>query len=153
MQEKEANDFATELLMPEILFKEACLKKKFSPNLIRELAEKFNTSVTSIVYRFIDFGNHPICSVLSKDGKVEYYKKSKEMRYWMTDRTRLDVPYDSVANEYYTKNIIYRKEDSAQQIYKSTWFELNEYDKDNLMFEYCIITQRYNTVLSVIWEK
>lgn len=153
IQEKEANDFATELLMPEGLFKDACFKKKFSPDLVRELSEKFNTSITSIIYRFIDFGNHPICAFFSKDGKIEYWKKSKEMRYWIPDRNKLNVPSDSVANEYFTQNRIYRKEDSAQQIYKSTWFELGEYDKDSSMFEFCIITPKYNTVLSVIWEK
>ncbi len=153
IQEKEANDFATELLMPEVFFREACLKKKFSPELLRELSEKFNTSITSTVYRFIDFGYHPICAIFSKDGKVEYSKKSKDLLYWIPNRNKLNVPSDSVANEYYTQNRIYRKEDSAQQIYKSTWFELGENDRDNPMFEFCVITPRYNSVLSIIWEK
>lgn len=153
IQEIEANDFATELLMPEILFKEACFKKKFSPDLLRELSEKFNTSITSVVYRFIDLGYHPICTFFCRDGKVEYWKKSKEFRYWIPDRNKLNVPSDSVANEFFAQNRIYRKEDSAQQIDKSTWFELGDYDRDSPMFEFCIITPRYNTVLSVIWEK
>src|SRR5690606_12319429 len=53
-QEVEANDFASELLMPEELFRDCCFKKKFSPDLIRSLSERFNTSLTSVVYRFID---------------------------------------------------------------------------------------------------
>jgi len=152
-QEKEANDFATELLMPELLFKDACLKQKFSPDLMRQLSEKFNTSLTSTIYRFIDFGNHPICVFFSKDGKIEYHKKSTQLYYKIPDRNKLSVPSDSVANEYYSQNRIYRKEDSAQQISKSTWFELGDYDKDTPMFEFCVITPRYNTVVSVISEK
>ncbi|KIC89909.1 ImmA/IrrE family metallo-endopeptidase [Flavihumibacter sp. ZG627] len=152
-QEKEANDFATELLMPEVLFKNACFKQKFSPDLIRLLADKFNTSITSTIYRFIDFGNHPICIFFSKDGKVEYHRKSAQAYYKIPDRNKLNVPTDSVANEYYSQNRIYKKEDSAQQIYKSTWFELGDYEADRPMFEFCVITPRYNTVLSVIWEK
>ncbi len=139
--------------MPEALFREACERKKFSPDLIRELSERFNTSITSTVYRYVEVGNHPIVAFLSKDGKVEYWKKSPEMRYWIPDRNNLPVPPDSVADEYYTKNRIYRKEDAAQQIFKSTWFELGKYDKDSNMFEYCVITPRYNTVLSVVWER
>jgi hypothetical protein len=152
-QEKEANDFAGEVLMPEQLFRSHCFKRKFSPDLIRELSEKFNTSITSIVYRFVELGNHPIAAFYSKNGKIQYWKKSDDIRYWIPDKNKLDVPSDSVANEFYVYNRIYRKEDSAQEITKSTWFELGKYDEDTPMYEYCIVTPRYNSVLSVVWEK
>ena len=42
-QEVEANDFASALLMPPELFKAACFKKKFRPDLLRQLADTFNT--------------------------------------------------------------------------------------------------------------
>lgn len=152
-QEIEANDFASTLLMPVELFRAACFKKKFSPDLLRQLADVFNTSITSTAYRYIDLGNHPICTFFSKDGKIFYWKKSKDFYGKIPDTTKLSVPSDSVANEFYAYNRIYRKEESAQEITKSTWFELGEYDKDTPMYEYCIITPRYNTVLSVIWER
>jgi hypothetical protein len=152
-QEIEANEFASELLMPEPLFRDACVKNKFSPDLLRELADQFNTSITSTVYRYIELGRHPICTFYSRNGKLIYWKKSEEFRYWIPDRNKLNVPSDSVANEYYVHGRIYRKEESAQQINKSTWFELGENDRDTPMFEHCIVTPRYNTVLSVIWEK
>ncbi|TDE13192.1 MULTISPECIES: ImmA/IrrE family metallo-endopeptidase [Dyadobacter] len=152
-QETEANAFAAELLMPEVLFKEECYKKVFSPDLVRVISERFQTSITSTVYRFIDFGNHPICVFYSKDGKIKYWRKSEDFRYRISDRNKLEVPSDSVANEYYKAGRIYSSRDSAQVIYKSTWFELGKYDRDTEMFEYCIITKQYNTVLSVIWER
>lgn len=151
-QEVEANNFASELLMPEDLFKSFCFKKKFTPDLIRSLSEKFNTSLTSVVYRFIEHGNHPICVFYSKGGKVQYWKKSEDMKVWIPDINKLNVPADSVANEYYKYKRIYKKEESAQEIDKSTWFSLGKYDDDSPMYEYCIITPRYNSVLSVIWE-
>ena len=152
-QEKEANDFAAALLMPEDLFRASCLKQKFTPDLIISLSEKFNTSLTSIVYRFIDLGNHPIAAFYSKGGIVQYWKKSDDMRYWIPDKNKLNVPSDSVANEYYVYNKIYPTKDSAQEIVKSTWFDLGEYDEDTPMYEFCIITPRYKCVLSVVWEK
>lgn len=152
-QEIEANEFASELLMPELLFKEACFKQKFGSELIKNLSERFNTSLTSTVYRYIDLGPHPICVFYSKDRKVQYWKKSEQFRYWIPDRNKLNVPGDSVAEEFYAKGKIYTKKDSDQIITKSTWFELREYDTDTPMFEFCIITPRYNTVLSVVWEK
>lgn len=152
-QEIEANEFASELLMPESLFKQACFKRKFSSDLLRELAETFNTSITSTAYRYRQFGNHPICLFFSKDGKIIYWKKSDDFSVWIPDRNKLSVPADSVAFEYYSKGTIYSKKDSDQQIFKSTWFELGENNADTPMFEYCVVTPRYNTVLSVIWEK
>jgi Zn-dependent peptidase ImmA (M78 family) len=151
-QEKEANDFAAELLMPANLFKANCEKKVFSPELISELAQKFNTSLTSTVYRFVDLGNHPIAAFYSKNKKVQYWKKSTDLYYKIPDINKLDVPSDSVANEFYAHKRIYPKKDAAQEISKSTWFELGKYDEDTPMFEYCIITPRYNSVLSIIWE-
>lgn len=151
-QEKEANDFAAELLIPRDIFKESCYKKKFSPDLIKELADKFNTSLTSIVYRFVDFGNHPIAAFYNKNGKACYWKKSEDMRYKIPDRNKLDVPSNSVANEFFVYNRIYQKQDAIQEITRTTWFELGKYDEDSAMFEFCIITPRYNSVLSVVWE-
>lgn len=153
IQEREANDFASELLMPTDSFTEACRRQKFGSSLIRSLSERFNTSLTSTVYRYIDLGSHPICAFYSKDGIVQYWKKSSSFSFWLKDRNRLRVPSDSVAEEFYSKNKIYSKHDSDQIIYKSTWCELGPSENDSQMYEYCIITPGYNTVLSIIWAK
>jgi Zn-dependent peptidase ImmA (M78 family) len=151
-QEAEANEFATELLMPTIEFFKFIYLKKFTPGLLRELAEKFQTSITSIVYRYIDIGHHPICVFYSKDGKLLYWKRSQKFPYYIGDKNGLPVPIDSVAQEYFQSKKIYSKEESTQEIRKSTWFELGEYDRnDPVMFEYCIVTKKHNTVLSVVW--
>jgi Zn-dependent peptidase ImmA (M78 family) len=149
-QEAEAYAFASELLMPQRKFQEHCFKKKFSPDLIRSLSDRFNTSITSVAYRFVEFGNHPIALFYSKDSKVQYWKKSNDFKVWVPEINKLNVPSDSVANEFYTSGKIYSKDKSKQQIWKSTWFTADE--DDTKMYEYCIITPRYNTVLSIVWE-
>jgi Zn-dependent peptidase ImmA (M78 family) len=153
IQEKEANDFASELLMPTEAFSAACQRQKFGGSLIRSLAQRFNTSITSTVYRYIDLGPHPICVFYSVNGIVQYWKKSQNFNYWLKDRNRLRVPEDSVAQEFYGKNKIYHINDSDQVIYKSTWCELGALETDSQMFEFCVIVPHYNTVLSVIWAK
>lgn len=152
-QEQEANDFASELLMPCESFLKSCQKKKFGSELIRSLASQYNTSLTSTVYRYIDLGPHPICVFYSKDDIVQYWKKSKNFDFWVKDRNRLRVPEDSVAREFYSKGKIYPTHDSDQTIFRSTWCELGKYDTDIQMFEFCIVTPQYNTVLSIIWAK
>ena len=154
-QETEANEFASELLMPEGLFKQEIQGKKFDPQLLRDLADRFQTSITSVAYKYFELGDHPICLFYSYDNKVSYWKRPENYPHYIIDRTKLPPPEDSVAAEFFDKEKIYRKADSKQPIWKSTWFELNncENDQDFKFYEYCIITSKYNTVLSIVWEE
>jgi len=154
-QETEANEFASELLMPEALFKKECEGKKFSPDLLRKLSERFQTSVTSVAYKFFELGNHPVCLFYMHNNKVQYWKRPDPYPHFIVDRTRLAPPEESVATEFFSKGKIYNKEQSKQQIWKSTWFDLKDWENDNdfKFYEYCIVTPKYNTVLSVVWEE
>jgi len=154
-QELEANEFASELLMPDKLFLKEVKGKKFSPLLIKQLAEQFKTSLTATVFRYLQFDQfHPICIVIIENGIVKYWKKSDDLKFWLGDYTRLAPPSDSVAAEYLQKNydFVYKFEEKAQIVNKSTWFNLREYDVDTDFYEYCIPTKRYKTILSIIWE-
>lgn len=154
-QELEANEFAAELLMPEQLFLKEARGNKFSPLLIKQLAERFKTSLTATIFRYLQFEQlHPVCLVFIENGRVRYWKKSDSLKVWMGDYNRLPPPSDSVAMEYLQKDyeFIYKLEEKAQQINKSTWFNLNEHDDDTTFYEYCIPTRRYKTILSIIWE-
>lgn len=153
--ENEANEFASELLMPSKLFIEKQKGKKFSPQLLRDLAEYFKTSLTSVAFKYLQLGNHPICLFHSFNGRVSYWKRPDEFPHYIVDRTKLSVPEDSVAYEFFESGKIYRKSQSSQPIWKSTWFELKHWedDKDFDFYEFTIITPSYNTVLSVVWEE
>lgn len=154
-QETEANEFASELLMPELLFKKECCGKKFSPDLLRYLADRFQTSITSVAYKYFELGDHPICLFYSHNNQVKYWKRPDGYPHFINDRTRLTPPEDSVAAEFFDKQKIYSKEQSKQQIWKSTWFELKHWENDTnfKFYEYCIVTPTYNTVLSIVWEE
>jgi hypothetical protein len=155
-QESEANSFASELLMPEVLFRKVCEGQKFSPDLLHALSERFKTSITSVAYRFFDYGNHPICLVYSLRGKVIFWKRPEDYPHFIIDYSRLTPPEGSVAREYFddpTK--LYPRSQSKQHVWKSDWFKLNwnEQDQDTQFYEYCIVTPKYQSVLSVIWEE
>ncbi|WP_305981976.1 ImmA/IrrE family metallo-endopeptidase [Roseivirga thermotolerans] len=154
-QETEANEFASELLMPEREFRKEANKHKFSPDLIRHLADHFSTSITAVAYRYFKHGNHPICLIYSYNGKVKYWLRPDPYDHFLIDRKGLSPPDDSVAMEFFLKGKIYRKDQSKQQIWKSTWFELRNWENDNdfNFYEYCIVTPKYNTVLSIVWEE
>lgn len=154
-QELEANEFASELLMPTHLFKMEARGKKFCPQLIKQLAERFKVSLTAVTFKYLKCDLHPICIVQIVEGKVRYWKKSTSMNIWIGDITKLPPPSDSVAMEYIQKGyeFVYSLEEKGQKIKKSTWFTLREYnDNDTDFYEYCIPTKTYKTILSIVWE-
>lgn len=155
LQEWEANDFASELLMPEKIFVSESYGKPFSPILVKYLSERFKTSISSAVIRCMHLDVHPVMIVFINNGIVRNWDKSSSWRYWIKECTKIPPPDDSVAMEYINADydFIYTGTEKAQQISKSTWCELGKYDKDTEFYEYCIPTKQYKTIISIIWEK
>lgn len=154
-QELEANEFASELLMPEKLFLKEAKGKKFTPLLIKNLSERFKTSLTATIFRYMQFEQlQPLCVVFIENEKVKYWKKSDDLKVWLGDFTRLAPPYGSIAAEYIENNydFVYKLEEKAQTISKSTWFKVGDNEEDTSFYEYCIPTKKYKTILSIIWE-
>ena len=106
------------------------------------------TSEASRINRMLDDIN------ASLNRRVKYWKKSKDLHVFVKECTRLPPPSDSVAMEYLQQDyqFIYKFEEKAQRISKSTWFDLKSYDEDTDFYEYCIPTKTHQTVLSIIWE-
>lgn len=154
-QEYEANQFVTEYLMPSDLFYSEAKGKFFSPELIRNLANRFMTSLTSVAFKYFDSKLHPIAMFHVFNGKVKYWKKSDDLNIWIKDITKLPPPEDSVAMEYIEADYkpIYKTGELQQTISKSTYFKLGDYDEDTDFYEYCIVTESFKNILSIVWEK
>jgi|TARA_R110000868_G_scaffold99251_3_gene273272 Zn-dependent peptidase ImmA (M78 family) len=154
IQEIEANDFAGELLMPEKVFKEFISGESFGQALIKEISLRFNTSLTSVIFRMITLDIAPIFVAFIVNGVVQYWRKTSDLKCWVNDITKLPPPEFSVAKEYIDANyeFIYEGPDKTQIIDKSTWFKLDDQEEDIEFYEYCIPTKKYKTIISVIWE-
>ena len=154
LQEFEANDFASELLMPENVFRLFIKNRSFGPILIKELSVRFKTSLTSVIFRMLTLDIAPVFVVFISNGIVHYWRKSDDLRVWVNDLTKLPPPEESVAQEYLDANYdyVYSDTEKAQLINKSTWFKLNDWEDDIDFYEYCIPTKQYKTIISLIWE-
>jgi len=141
--------------MPEQLFRKEASGKPFTPELVKYLSERFNTSISSAVIRCMHLDIHPLMVVFINNGIVRNWDKSSSWQYWIKDCTKIPPPSDSVALEYINADydFIYTGIDKAQEISKSTWCALGKYDEDSDFYEYCIPTKQYKTIISVIWEK
>jgi len=156
VQEVEANEFAGELLMPEKIFLEAAHGRKFSPALLKSLAERFKASITAVAFRCLYFDLHPFALFYIENGIQRYWRKSSSFRVWVPEvKNGLEPPSNSVAMEYIRSNydFIYKQDDKAQLIKKSTWFDIERLrQEENDIYEYCIPTKSNKSVLSVVWE-
>ena len=121
-QETEANEFASELLMPTPAFMKAIAGRPFSPKLMEDISEHFGTSISSVVYRYVSCGAHPVAVVYSYKGKVVWMKKNRDMRRWMIDWTGLNVPKNSVTEEFFQYGVVYDTDD-IQDIDIGVWFQ------------------------------
>jgi Zn-dependent peptidase ImmA (M78 family) len=152
IQEYEANTFAAEILLPSTIFQKEIERKFFSLELIKSVADKYKVSQSSIIYRFVEFGNHPLCVFYSMENKVRFWKKSHDFYYKIKECTKIPPPINSVAAEFFDHGIFYTGKDAKQQIVKSVWLDVKEDYADDTFYEFCLVHSESNLAISVIWE-
>ena len=99
--EREADEFASNLLVPENYLNELLFKKTFlTLKDLLELANELQVSATAMAIRYVNMTPEPCAVILSQDGKQKFYWASDEMEYtgfkW---RGRKDIPWDSASSE------------------------------------------------------
>src|SRR5690606_3947221 len=146
--EREADYFASCLLMPEERFSKDISGKKFSYELIDSLRTTFCVSITACAFRFAEIGNHPIMMVYSENGRVIWKNCSEDFPYkYLLYEDR--VPPNSVMGEYFQNigsNLYKQEEVWAVDIFQHVRND-SVYRK---FFEYCIMHK--GKALSIIWE-
>lgn len=80
-QEEEANAFAAELLMPSVLFRPNAEPARPTMAAIRDLSEKFNTTLSSTALRFVEFCSHPCAIVFSKSDAIVWWRTGPGFPY------------------------------------------------------------------------
>jgi Zn-dependent peptidase ImmA (M78 family) len=71
-RESDANRFASQLLMPDYLFKPLCAKKPLTFVTALELAQRFRTSLTATAIKLVQTGNSPGMVVCHKNKKLDW---------------------------------------------------------------------------------
>lgn len=157
-QEAEANEFASELLLPSAQFEKAVRGKAFSPSQVDDVARKFGTSLSSALFKYVDYGPHPIVVIYSYNGRVKYFRKSQAFTRRLIDFTNLPVPNNSVTEEWFKDHTVYRLDD-IQTVDMAVWFDLSHRfrfddcdEMSSMCNEHCFVSERFNTALTVIWE-
>ncbi len=153
--EREANEFAAELLMPASFIFEQAQKSEIGLNLIKSIAEKCETSLTSSAIRYIKYCSDIAVLVVSENGKIKYCIQSDEMRnrklfYYDINAglNKLSLAYDFINAD---GSVSSPKEDE-QQVDLSAWFPSLDYGKYEST-ESTIALPSFNKTISLIWLK
>ncbi len=145
--EREADYFASCLLMPEERFKKFLQRKKFDFSIIESLSSHFQTSITATSLRFVNIGNHPIMVIYGESGIIKWKRYSEDFpfKYLLyTDK----IPENSIMGEYFYEN---KKPLKTDEVWAIDWFNyVNENSLHRKFKEHCIAHK--NLALSIIWE-
>jgi len=148
-QEPEANAFAAELLMPEQHFRKAINNRPPSKELLDEIAEAFQTSLTATCARYAEIGPYPCILFVSTDGKLKWVRASHDFNYFHIS-IGSDLTARSCAGDYFYQG---NEEEEPTTVFPDSWFTDRNLRKDTKFLEYPIYLKRFNTVLSLVWLK
>ncbi len=152
--EREADAFASSLLMPKLSFGKFIQGKQFCFGLIEKIAERYNVSISAAALRFADIGNDPLLICYAVDGKIRWVSHSDDFPFW---RMRYGsgkgerVPENTVMGTFFYDhdNSDCRKQEI---VFAKDCFETRcKEDNNREFYEWCI--EHKNRALSLFWEK
>ena len=145
--ESEANKFGANLLMPRNLFRARCEPNLFSCNLLKDLANTFDTSLTATALQYSEIGPVPIAVVYSKAGKISWPPKISEGFPLKNIQKSGKIPEASVAASCYNRGT---NPQGPSALDSSVWFSDSQ-SSPKRIFEDCVYMPNYESVLSIIW--
>ena len=148
VHEREANDFAAELLMPRHLFSRDARGRDPNFREIGELAESdmYDVSLTAAVLRYVEVTRSACSLVCARDGLIEWVAKSSNFVY------RIPWRGDAVPAESHAKAVFNGEEanEEAEPLDPYTWLEIEQRQPVEV-FESTLAISRHSQVLSLVW--
>lgn len=147
--ELEASMFASELLMPTVLYRPRCQEAAPDLELIKTLAEEFTTTLTATALRFIEESNSACIVVFSKSGRVSWWKRSdkaESLGLWIEKSWEIQpqsLAWDCLQGEVVSSG--------GAMLEPSAWFGESCAERLGEIQEQSIRLGRYPTVLTLLW--
>ncbi len=145
-EEKEANNFASELLMPEFLFQPRCVQIPAYFSAIENLKDEFNTSLTATTLRYIQYTREVCALIVSVDKKIRWFRKS--------DGFPLNLFENGTEIDKASLAARLMNGDSAGQgpteVPALAWADEDGFKRPYTLQEDAVYMRNYNTVLSLI---
>ncbi len=146
--EREADYFASCLLMPEERFQKDIYKKKFCFDLINSLSKEYYVSITACAFRFAQIGSHPIMIIYAESGIIKWVYNSDDFPYkYLLNNKKISDSF--VMGEYFNNTAT--EISKTAQIWAIDCFDyVKSEDSNKKFYEHCITHK--NSALSIVWE-
>jgi Zn-dependent peptidase ImmA (M78 family) len=146
--EREADYFASCLLMPEERFQKDTYRKKFCFDLINSLSKEYNVSITACAFRFAQIGSHPIMIIYAESGIIKWVYNSDDFPYkYLLNNKKISDSF--VMGEYFNNTAT--EISKTAQIWAIDCFDyVKSEDSNKKFYEHCITHK--NSALSIVWE-
>lgn len=144
--EIEANRFAAEILLPKELLSDA-LKKAPTFNIIRNLAARFETSLTAASYRFVELSSYRIAVVWCFEQRAIWYRKSEE--FGRAVKTG-ELDERTYAFDCFKRDKI---PDQFEPIPASAWLYDDNLKDEAKIWEHSLYLPNYNATLTLLYLK
>jgi hypothetical protein len=145
-RESEANAFAGELLLPTALVAKACDVKEVTFDPIRNIADRFRTSLTATALRFVRLCPEMCALVLSKDQRVKWVFKSDD--FW---------PYIAVGKKLDPRTLAYdffrgrEMRQAPEEVEAEAWLDTERSGDIEEVVEHAVAMPGLHSVLALIW--
>lgn len=149
LHEKEANEFAAELLMPSRQFVDKVKGEKLSFPLIQDVADYFETSVTATFLRYKDLGDYPLMIIYSEKGIVKWKFPTRDFPFQYLPIGSKIPPYSVTGDLLYH----HQKEDTPELVDAIEWFPEDfeiKYKRDWQLYEQCFEISS-DSILTCLW--
>lgn len=147
--EREADYFASCLLMPEYAVREFCEQKELSSLLFEAISIRFKTSISSVIFRCFALEIKPMCIVMTIDGKIDWVMRTSTFHYGNAPGRGTRISNSTLVGEYFMEGTTYATE---QIVFGNDWFNGFRAKAEQQFFEKCYYQPSSNKVMSVIWK-
>lgn len=146
--EREANEFAAELLMPEPLVRQIMGRTEPSLALIEQIASSCQASLSAAAWRFCHLTSHRCAVVWSAVGTVSWSRRSEEFRFGVSRSGPIregTFAFDCSAGR--------NTPDRPQPVAADLWLESQNVARDAHVWEQSKALPSYSSVLTLLWIK
>lgn len=148
-QEIEANEFASELLMPSNQYSLKVKGEKMSLKLIEDVSSYFNVSKLSAFLKYVSNGDYPVMVIFMENGFVKWKNFSSDFPFRYLPHNSA-IPAYTVAGDYFYHNSFETEQEKVDAI---EWFpeDFNiKFKKDWKLWEQCYRVSG-NGLVSCLW--
>lgn len=146
--EKDADEFAAELLIPFDEVQSLINSEKPSLQLIRRVAEQYETSLSASGWRFCEIVTVPCAIIWSMNGVIQWFRKSDSFSFFL--RRGVTVPDASYAMAAHKGQKV---PDEPEPVPASEWVEHSRILEGAEIWEQSVRLPWYDSALTLLWVK